>query len=69
MGICGKVLKCIKSILSQRQKVVLLHRLSSWEKVISYVPQGSILRPIVFVIYINDIPDLKKKITATLFAF
>jgi hypothetical protein len=58
VGIKGKVLKWLRCFLSnRRQRVVLRNGVSSWGQVISGVSQGSILGPILFLIYVNDIPD------------
>jgi len=53
------IIECIKAYLNNRiQRVKINNSYCNWASVICGIPQGSILGPLIFIIFINELPDI-----------
>ena len=66
-GLSDKICSWVNDFLSNRkQRVKVNGEFSTWKDVTSGIPQGSVLGPILFVLFINDLPE---EVDSTVYLF
>ena len=68
-GVRGNHLKWFKSYLNNRKQFIAYNnKYTSFETITCGVPQGSILRPLLFLIYVNDLNQVSNILDPIMFA-
>ena len=69
LGIRGTALDWLRDYLTSRHQFVMYDKISSDKKVVTCgVPQGSVLGPLLFLLYVNDIANISDTLFSILFA-